>query len=40
MGTFKFKPASQFVKRYHSVVSCAMNMGDLISNNVHKFSKQ
>jgi hypothetical protein len=23
---FRFKPASLFVERYHSVVSCALNM--------------
>jgi hypothetical protein len=31
MGMFRFKPASQFVVRYHSVVSCALNMQGLIS---------
>jgi hypothetical protein len=29
---FRFKPASKFVERYHPVVSCALNMEDLISN--------
>jgi hypothetical protein len=31
-GMFRFKPVSQFVERYHSVASCALNMEDLISN--------
>jgi hypothetical protein len=39
-GIFRFKPASQCVERYHSVVSCSLDMGDLISNNFCKFSKQ
>jgi hypothetical protein len=26
----RFKPSSQFVERYHSVVSCLLNMEDLI----------
>jgi hypothetical protein len=30
---------SQFVERYHSVVSGAVNTADLISNNMCKFSK-
>jgi hypothetical protein len=30
MGMFTFKPASQFVKRYHSVLSCIVNTEDLI----------
>jgi hypothetical protein len=38
-GMFRFKPATQFVERYHSGVSCAMNSEDLISNNFRKFSK-
>jgi hypothetical protein len=29
---FRFKPTSQSVGRYHSTVSCALNMEDLISN--------
>jgi hypothetical protein len=29
----RFKSAIQFVERYHSVVSYAMNMNDLFSNN-------
>jgi hypothetical protein len=37
-GMFRFKPATQFVERYHSVVSCALNTEDLISNNFCKFS--
>jgi hypothetical protein len=32
MGMFRFKPASQFVWRYRSVLNCAVNMEDLISN--------
>jgi hypothetical protein len=39
MGMFSFKNSGQFVKRYHSVVSCALNMDDLISNNSGKLSK-
>jgi hypothetical protein len=31
-GMFRFKPVSELVERYRSVVSCAMNMEDLISN--------
>jgi hypothetical protein len=27
-GMFRFKPASQFVEWYHSVVSCALDMED------------
>jgi hypothetical protein len=37
-GMFRFKPVSQFVERYHSVVSCSLNMEVLISNNFCKFS--
>jgi hypothetical protein len=29
---FRFKPASEFVGMYHSVVTCALNMG-ITSNN-------
>jgi hypothetical protein len=37
---FRFKPVSQFVKIHHSIMSCALNMEDLISNNFfYKFSK-
>jgi hypothetical protein len=36
---FRFILASQFVDRYHSVVSCALNMEGLISNNFCKLSK-
>jgi hypothetical protein len=32
-GMFGFKLASQFSERYHSVVSCAPHMEDLVSNN-------
>jgi hypothetical protein len=38
-GMFGIKPASQFVELYHSVVSCALNTEDLISNNVCKYNK-
>jgi hypothetical protein len=38
-GILKFKPASQFLERYHSVLSRALNMEDLNSNNFCKFSK-
>jgi hypothetical protein len=31
---------SQFVKPYHSVVSCALNIEDLASKNFCKFSKK
>jgi hypothetical protein len=30
MGMFRLKPVSKFVKRYYSVVSCAMNTRDII----------
>ncbi|PNF27028.1 hypothetical protein B7P43_G10396, partial [Cryptotermes secundus] len=33
-GVFRFKAARQFGQRYHSVVSCALNVEDLISNNL------
>jgi hypothetical protein len=36
---FRFKPPSQFVERYHGVVSCELNMKDLIWNNICKLSK-
>jgi hypothetical protein len=36
-GMFRIKPASQFVERYHRVVSCASNMEDLIPNSFRKF---
>jgi hypothetical protein len=36
---FKCKNVSQFVGRYHSFVSCVLNMEDLIWNNICKFSK-
>jgi hypothetical protein len=36
---FRLRPASQFVERYHSIFSCALNMEDLILNNICKFSK-
>jgi hypothetical protein len=39
MGVFRFKPASQYVQQYHSVVSCALNMEDH-RNNIRKFSKE
>jgi hypothetical protein len=35
-----FKPASQSVERYQSVLSCALNMEDLISNEFCKLNKQ
>jgi hypothetical protein len=38
-GMFKFKPESQFVERYHNVVSCALNMAELIIGKFCKFSK-
>jgi hypothetical protein len=38
-GMFKFKPASQFVEWYNSAVSCGLNMEDLISKIVCKFTK-
>jgi hypothetical protein len=40
MGMFTFKPANQFVERYQSVMSYALNMEDLISNNFSKFSNK
>jgi hypothetical protein len=39
MGMFRCKPASLFVERYHGVVSCALNMEDLISNNFCKYGE-
>jgi hypothetical protein len=39
-GMVRFKPGSQFVERYHSVVSCALNMEDLILNSFRVFSEQ
>lgn len=39
MGVFRFKPSSQFVECYHSVVDCVLDMGDLILNNFYKFIK-
>jgi hypothetical protein len=39
MGMFGFEPVSQFVERYHTIVSCALNMEYLISNNFCKFIK-
>jgi ethanolamine utilization cobalamin adenosyltransferase len=38
-NVFIFKPARQYVKRYHSVLNCALNMENLISNNFCKCSK-
>jgi hypothetical protein len=37
-GMFRFTPASQYAERYRSVVSCALNMEGLISDNFCKFS--
>jgi hypothetical protein len=36
---FIFKPASQSVERYHSVLACAMKIEYLIFNNFCKFGK-
>jgi hypothetical protein len=38
-GIFEFKPASQFVERYHRRMSCALNMEILIANSFYKFGK-
>jgi hypothetical protein len=38
-GMFRLKPASKFVERYLSVVSCTINMEDLISNSFCIFNK-
>jgi hypothetical protein len=38
-GTFRFKPTSQFVERYQSVMGCALNMEELISKIFGKFNK-
>jgi hypothetical protein len=38
-GMLRFKPDSQFVEGYHNPVSPALNVEDLIANNVCKFSK-
>jgi hypothetical protein len=32
-GMLRFKPVSQFAEEYHSVVSFALNMKNLLSNN-------
>jgi hypothetical protein len=37
---FRYQSASQFVERHHSVMSCSLNMEDLISNNFRKFSNK
>jgi hypothetical protein len=39
MGMFRFKPARQLLEEYHGIVSHALNMEDLISNNLYKFRK-
>jgi len=38
-GIFLQNCASKCLKRYHRVVSCVLNVGDLIANNLCKFSK-
>jgi hypothetical protein len=38
-GIFLQNYASKFLKRYLIVVSCVLNMEDLIANNFYKFSK-
>jgi hypothetical protein len=38
-GLSRFKPASQFVERFRSIMSCELNMEDLISKNVCILSK-
>jgi hypothetical protein len=38
MGIFRFKPVSQSAERYHSLMNCALNVVDLISNNFCKFT--
>jgi hypothetical protein len=40
MGMLRFKPVNQFIEQYHSIMSRALNMEDLISNNFNKLSKQ
>jgi hypothetical protein len=39
MRMCRFEPAPLIVERYHSIVNCAFNMKDLITNNVRTFSK-
>jgi hypothetical protein len=39
-GMFTIKPASQFVEQFHNVVSCALNMEDLISKYFRKLNKK
>jgi hypothetical protein len=36
-GMFGFKSANQCIEQYNTVVSCTLNMDDLISNNVCEF---
>jgi hypothetical protein len=36
---FENSDASQFTEWYNSVLNCALNMEDLISNNCYMFSK-
>jgi hypothetical protein len=38
-GNVRFKLASEYAERCHTVVSCALNMEDLISKNFCQFSK-
>jgi hypothetical protein len=41
MGMLRFKPTTQFLEwyEYYSIVSCALNMDDLILSNFCKLSK-
>jgi hypothetical protein len=39
MGMLRFKPASLFAERHHSVASCAFNMEDLIPKDFCKFGE-
>jgi hypothetical protein len=34
-GMFRFKPVSQFAEEYHSIVSCQLNMKNLLLNSFY-----
>jgi hypothetical protein len=38
-GMFRSQPANQVAERNHSVESCALDMEDLVSKTICKFSK-
>jgi hypothetical protein len=39
MGTFRLKPATQFVERCNSFLNFTLNMEDFISYNFYEFKK-